>query len=109
MGDRSSLECSTSRRLRATLLAVRSGETIFSGITADFALFTAGIRLDRPPPEVEKLARFFVLDPLGNIVRAHATMRGARLRCSLSPVQWASPPAVPACSLMRRATRRPAP
>ena len=40
------------------------------GITADLAQFTAGISLDRLPPEVVKRARFLVLDLVGNIFRA---------------------------------------
>jgi len=40
------------------------------GITAQLAEFTAGIRLDRLPPEVVNRARFLVLDLVGNIVRA---------------------------------------
>ena len=37
------------------------------GITTELAQFTAGIRLDRLPPEVVKRARFLVLDLVGNI------------------------------------------
>ncbi len=40
------------------------------GITAQLAVFTAGISLDRLPPEVVNRARFLVLDLVGNIVRA---------------------------------------
>jgi 2-methylcitrate dehydratase PrpD len=40
------------------------------GITAQLAEFTAGISLDRLPPEVVNRARFLVLDLVGNIVRA---------------------------------------
>jgi 2-methylcitrate dehydratase PrpD len=40
------------------------------GITAELAQFTAGIRLDRLPPEVLQRTRFLVLDLVGNIVRA---------------------------------------
>ncbi|HEY1934681.1 MAG TPA: MmgE/PrpD family protein [Acetobacteraceae bacterium] len=40
------------------------------GITTQLAEFTAGIRLDRLPPEVVQRARFLVLDLVGNIVRA---------------------------------------
>ncbi|HEY3846748.1 MAG TPA: hypothetical protein VGL95_06510 [Acetobacteraceae bacterium] len=40
------------------------------GITAQLAAFTAGISLDRLPPEVVNRARFLMLDPVGNIVRA---------------------------------------
>jgi 2-methylcitrate dehydratase PrpD len=39
-------------------------------ITAEIAAFTAGIRLDRLPPEVVNRARYLVLDLVGNIVRA---------------------------------------
>src|ERR1700755_2486947 len=39
-------------------------------VTAILSEFTAGIRLDRLPPEVVKRARFLVLDLVGNIVRA---------------------------------------
>ena len=40
------------------------------GVTAELAPFTAGIWLDRLPPEVVQRARFLVLDLVGNIVRA---------------------------------------
>lgn len=40
------------------------------GITAELAGFSAGITLDRLPPEVVERARFLVLDLVGNIVRA---------------------------------------
>ena len=40
------------------------------GITAELSAFTAGIRLDRLPPEVVNRARYLVLDLVGNIVRA---------------------------------------
>jgi 2-methylcitrate dehydratase PrpD len=40
------------------------------GITQDLSEFTAGIRLDRLPPEVVQRARYVVLDLVGNIVRA---------------------------------------
>ncbi|MGA3398879.1 MAG: MmgE/PrpD family protein [Acetobacteraceae bacterium] len=40
------------------------------GTTAQLADFTAGISLDRLPPEVVNRARFLVLDLVGNIVRA---------------------------------------
>ncbi len=40
------------------------------GVTATLSDFTAGIRLDRLPPEVVNRARFLVLDLVGNIVRA---------------------------------------
>ncbi|MBN8897246.1 MAG: MmgE/PrpD family protein [Rhodospirillales bacterium] len=40
------------------------------GVTAQLSEFTAGIRLDRLPPEVVQRARFLVLDLVGNIVRA---------------------------------------
>ncbi|HUB12674.1 MAG TPA: MmgE/PrpD family protein [Acetobacteraceae bacterium] len=40
------------------------------GITAQLSEFTAGIRLDRLPPDVVDRARFLVLDLVGNIVRA---------------------------------------
>ena len=40
------------------------------GITAQLSEFTAGIRLDRLPPEVVQRARYLVLDLVGNIVRA---------------------------------------
>ncbi len=40
------------------------------GVTAELARFTAGIGLDRLPPEIVQRARFLVLDLVGNIVRA---------------------------------------
>ena len=40
------------------------------GITQQLSEFTAGIRLDRLPPEVVQRARYLVLDLVGNIVRA---------------------------------------
>jgi len=40
------------------------------GITQQLSDFTAGIRLNRLPPEVIDRARFLVLDLVGNIVRA---------------------------------------
>ena len=40
------------------------------GITAELAHFTAGIKLDRLPPDVVARARFLLLDLVGNIVRA---------------------------------------
>ena len=40
------------------------------GITQELSAFTAGIRLDRLPPEVVERARFLVLDLVGNIIRA---------------------------------------
>jgi 2-methylcitrate dehydratase PrpD len=40
------------------------------GITTQLSEFTAGIRLDRLPPEVVNRARFLVFDLVGNIVRA---------------------------------------
>jgi 2-methylcitrate dehydratase PrpD len=40
------------------------------GVTAQLSEFTAGISLDRLPPEVRDRARFLLLDLVGNIVRA---------------------------------------
>ncbi len=40
------------------------------GITQQLSEFTAGIRLDRLPPDVVQRARYLVLDLVGNIVRA---------------------------------------
>lgn len=40
------------------------------GVTAELSAFTAGIRLDRLPPDVVARARFLLLDLVGNIVRA---------------------------------------
>ena len=40
------------------------------GVTAELARFTAGIGLDRLPPDIVQRARFLVLDLVGNIVRA---------------------------------------
>jgi 2-methylcitrate dehydratase PrpD len=40
------------------------------GITTQLSEFTAGIRLDRLPPEIVQRARFLALDLVGNIVRA---------------------------------------
>jgi 2-methylcitrate dehydratase PrpD len=40
------------------------------GITTDLAQFTAGIRLEKLPPDVVTRARYLVLDLVGNIVRA---------------------------------------
>ncbi len=40
------------------------------GIATQLSEFTAGIRLDRLPPEVVNRARYLVLDLVGNIVRA---------------------------------------
>ena len=40
------------------------------GITQQLSEFTAGIRLDRLPPDVVRRARYLVLDLVGNIVRA---------------------------------------
>jgi 2-methylcitrate dehydratase PrpD len=39
-------------------------------VTAQLSAFTAGIRLDRLPPEIVARARFLLLDLIGNIVRA---------------------------------------
>ncbi len=40
------------------------------GITSDLSRFSAGISLDRLPPQVTERARFLLLDLVGNIVRA---------------------------------------
>ncbi len=40
------------------------------GVTTELAAFSAGIRLEKLPPEVVNRARFLVLDLVGNIVRA---------------------------------------
>ncbi|MGH7121913.1 MAG: MmgE/PrpD family protein [Acetobacteraceae bacterium] len=41
-------------------------------VTQELAAFTAGLRLEKLPPQVVERSRFFVLDLIGNIVRARA-------------------------------------
>ena len=57
------------------------------GITAELAQFTAGIRSDRLPSEVETRTRFLVLDLVGNIVRARhdACASACRSRADRAP------------------------
>src|SRR5579875_2309557 len=59
-------------RQRVSLRHSRRGtrRIVAMGITAELSAFTAGIRLDRLPPEVVARARFLVLDLVGNIIRA---------------------------------------
>ena len=75
------------------------------GITQQLSDFTAGIRLNRLPPEVVDRARFLVLDLVGNIVRArHDAERPRRSwpRC----MPWGWPRATRGSSAMPRAIPR---